>query len=158
MRAMWLIFLCALLGGCSDVPGTAAYDIKHVEKQVAAQLAVPDSAQFATVTVEGPSGLKIVCGQVRARNRAGTYGPFGRFLAMADGSAPMIDQGGPELRTSTATLVHTVFEAAWDQECFANAASIYQQDPVTNMLDPWIGPSANDAVEAAKLAENEDDQ
>ncbi|MGE5565886.1 MAG: hypothetical protein ACM3YN_07015 [Parcubacteria group bacterium] len=98
-------------GGYSNVSVISA-----AESAVKAKLVDPDSAKFRNVVVrQQSSGTKAVCGEVNAKNRAGGYKGFERFISAGTNDYTW-------LRQETKG-----FAAAWNEIC-ANDVSAERAD------------------------------
>ncbi len=155
MRASRLLPALSLaLAGCSRMPWTSAHAIARAEPATAALLRSPASARFRNVTVEGGSGMRVVCGQIAGVGPNGRYGAPARFLTMADGEAAMIDPAAGDALGHPAGTAAETFESGWQSECAMNPASVYQPDALADLVDPDVGPSPSDAQAASAALDN----
>lgn len=91
----------------SDTAVTAA-----AMQAVKANLTDPGSAKFRAVRVyRKASGTKAVCGEVNAKNRAGGYNGYERFISAGTVKRTWLDQQVSE------------FDAAWAQLCTSEQSS-----------------------------------
>ncbi|MBC6982903.1 hypothetical protein [Caulobacter sp. 17J80-11] len=70
------------------------------QKAVKEKLTDPDSAKFRSLSVyRQSSGVKVVCGEVNAKNRAGGYNGFERFISAGTTKYTWLEQEADDMNS-----------------------------------------------------------
>jgi hypothetical protein len=83
---MFVISSAALLSGCQFVPGSAAHNEKQAREVLSDRLMDAESARLRGVTAKDVTRegkrIRILCGQVNAKNQMGAYTGFRNFIVV----------------------------------------------------------------------------
>lgn len=100
--------------------GNYAPFVTRIKAQLTRQFKDPGSAQFRNVFISGKS-LKVLCGEVNAKNSYGAYNGFNRFYSTGD---PMLSKIGSSSSSSSASTDNYLLEKMWPTMCGDKIADI----------------------------------
>ena len=100
--------------------GNYAPFVARAKAQVTRQFKDPGSAQYRNLFISGKS-LRVLCGEVNAKNSYGGYIGFNRFYSTGD---PSLTGIGSSSSSSSATADNSVLNAMWPSMCGNKIADI----------------------------------
>lgn len=105
MKPRVAIAVALALGACDRIPGTDAYKIKQMERQLAGVMFDPEAVRFRETHLRrawrngSAQPVRVLCGEVNGKNRNGGYIGFRRFIVGEGGEDYSQD---PQIETTKA--------------------------------------------------------